>query len=339
VGYANIQPSAGSYTPSGLAIFGFRQNNVLVTEAGVPASPAIKSGRTYAEVNALVNTGLAMVNPNGGDAIVSFYFTDLNGANFGNGTTTIPAGGKITAFLNQAPFNGGSSLKGSFTFSSSIPIAVVALRGLTNERGDFLITTLPVADLSSPGASNTVVFPDFADGGGWATQIILVNPGETVLTGSVQFRNQAGALTAVTVNGQSNSSFAYSIPARASLNLTTSGSAATAVVGSVRVLPSANMAAPSGLAVFSFRNAGVTVTEVGVPAQYAGAAFRLYAETAGTFGNVGSIQTGLAVTNNAAGAATVTLELTNLDGSSTGLTGTLSVPANGQVATFLDQVP
>jgi hypothetical protein len=40
VGYAVIQPDSGRTTPSGLAIFGFRQNNVLVTEAGVPASPS-----------------------------------------------------------------------------------------------------------------------------------------------------------------------------------------------------------------------------------------------------------------------------------------------------------
>jgi hypothetical protein len=56
VGYAAIRPGAGSATPAGLAIFGFRQNNILVSEAGVPASPAIRSGRIYAEVNGPVNT-------------------------------------------------------------------------------------------------------------------------------------------------------------------------------------------------------------------------------------------------------------------------------------------
>ena len=56
VGYARIQPSSGNTTPSGLAIFGFRQNNVLVSEAGVPASPLIRSGRIFAEVNRTVST-------------------------------------------------------------------------------------------------------------------------------------------------------------------------------------------------------------------------------------------------------------------------------------------
>ena len=36
-GYARILPNSGATTPSGVAIFGFRTNDVLVTEAGVPA--------------------------------------------------------------------------------------------------------------------------------------------------------------------------------------------------------------------------------------------------------------------------------------------------------------
>ena len=70
-----------------------------------------------------------------------------------------------------------------------------------------------------------------------------------------------------------------------------------------------------------------------------GTAFRLYAETSGNFAAVGSIQTGVAVVNLSATAATVRVELNRLDGSSTGLTGTLSIPANGQAAMFLNQIP
>jgi len=184
VGYASIQPNSGSTTPSGLAIFGFRQNNVLVTEAGVPASPLLQSGRIYAEVNGPVNTGLAIANPNNQVATVSFFFTGSNG-NFGSGSTTIPANGQVAAFLNESPFNSGSSVGGTFTFNSSVPISVIALRGLTNERREFLVTTLPVADLSAVASTSPVVFPHFADGGGWTTQVVLVNPGDTVLTGTV----------------------------------------------------------------------------------------------------------------------------------------------------------
>jgi hypothetical protein len=157
-GYAKISPNSGSTPPSGLAIFAVRQNGVLVSEAGVPASSLIQSGRIYAEINGAVNTGLAIANPSTQPTVVSFYFTDATGS-FGNGSITVPAGGQIAAFLDQPPFYGRSSLIGTLTFNSSMPIAAVALRGLTNQRREFLITTLPVTDLAVAASAGTVVFP------------------------------------------------------------------------------------------------------------------------------------------------------------------------------------
>jgi len=101
----------------------------------------------------------------------------------------------------------------------------------------------------------------------------------------------------------------------------------------VRAVPATNSPAPSGLAIFSFRSGGNTVTEAGVPAMAAGTAFRLYAEMDGP------IQTGIAVANNSTDATAVQLELNNLDGASAGLTGTLSIPPNGHAAMFLNEIP
>jgi hypothetical protein len=253
---------------------------------------------------------------------------------------TIPANGQVATFLNQAPFNGKSPFSGAFTFSSSVPVSVVALRGFTNERSEFLITTLPVADLNASLSTNTLVFPHFADGGGWTTQIVLVNLSDSLMTGFLQFLDPSGSNATVSVNGQVGSNFSYSIPAHSSQKLQTGGIGSPAT-GSVRVVPGTNNAAPSGMAIFSFKNAGVTVSEAGVPAVPQASAFRLYAEASGDFAHsaIGSIQTGIAVTNMSSNAATVTFELFTLDGSSTGLTGTMPVPAAGQAAAFLNQIP
>jgi len=339
VGYARIQPSSGNSTPSGLAIFGFRENGVLVTEAGVPASPLIQSGRIYAEVNGPVNTGLAIANPNSQPATISFFFTGANG-DFGSGTTTIPANGQTASFLNQPPFSGPASLSGSFTFNSSVPISVIAIRGYTNERSEFLITTLPVADLAAAPASGAILFPHFADGGGWTTQIVLVNPTDNVLSGIVQFRDQSGQFTNVNINGQTDNSFSYSIAARSSQKLQTSGAGASPLVGTVQAIGAGNGTAPAGLVIFSFHSNGVTVAEAGVPVSPPANAFRIYAEASGDFSHSasGSIQTGVAITNSSNSMAIVTLALYKLDGSSTGLSGTLQIPANGQVSTFLNQI-
>lgn len=341
-GYASIQiePVPGNTTPSGVAIFGFRKGNILVSEAGVPASALISAGRIYAEVNGPVNTGLAIANPSDQSAAIRFYFTDQNGANFGSGTATIDAGGQIAAFLNQAPFNGGPSINGTFTFSSSTPVAAVALRGLENERSEFLITTLPVTPLAA-ATGETVYFPHFADGAGWTTQILLVNPTDDTMTGTVRFIGQ-GSKSApaepatVTIGGQSGSIFNYTVPGRSSRRFQTAGSGASAGVGSVRVIPSANGKAPSGLAIFSFRKAGVTVAEAGVSAAQPGPAFRLYAEASDV--GTASIQTGVAIANGSSANARANFELTALNGGSTGLNGSVTLPGNGQVALFLNQI-
>ncbi len=324
VGYARIQPISGN-VPSGLAIFGFRQNNVLVSEAAVPASMLVSMGRIYAEVTNTVNTGIAIANPNATPTTISYYFTDANGQNFGTGTVTIGANAQIASFLNQAPYFGGASLFGTFTFTASQPVAVIALRGLTNERGEFLITTLPVADLSISADTDPILFPHFADGGGWTTQILLVNTTDATMSGTAQF---AGLL-----------SQDYSIAARSAVKIVTPGTAAGVFIGAVRVTPGSGSRTPSGVAVFSFKNAGVTVTEAGVPAMRTGNAFRLYAENSGDPGQVGSIQTGIALANPTPTSAVVTFELTTITGVSTGLVNTILLPGNGQAAMFLAQIP
>lgn len=344
VGFARIQPATNNTTPAGLAIFGFRQNNVLVTEASVPASQLRQSGRIYAQVGGSANTGLAIANPNNQPAMVSFYFTDSNGANFGQGATTIPANGQIAAFLDQSPFSGGSSVNGTFTFSSSSPISVIALRGLTNERSEFLITTLPVIDLS-PGTGDNVIFPHFANGGGWTTSVILVNPTDNTLSGTVQFFSQgsstaSGQPVMVTVDDQTRSSFSYTVSARSSRPIQTTGLAGTTQVGWVKVVPATNNTAPAGLLIFSFKKDGTTVSETGVPALRLGTAFRLYAEGSGNFiaGEMGSLQTGVAIANPSAVAANVNFEITALSGAALGPAGSVVVPGQGQVAMFLNQI-
>src|SRR4051812_14455691 len=54
INWALSQTSTGSIAPTGVAIFGLRTGGVLVTEAGVPASPQLISGRMYVEIGGAV---------------------------------------------------------------------------------------------------------------------------------------------------------------------------------------------------------------------------------------------------------------------------------------------
>ena len=75
-----------------------------------------------------------------------------------------------------------------------------------------------------------------------------------------------------------------------------------------------------------------------MPALAKGSGFRVYAEASGTLGQMGSISTGLAITNTADTSNTVTLELTNLDGSLAVAPATLELPPSGQVARYLNDI-
>jgi hypothetical protein len=341
LGYAEIQPNTGSSTPSGIAIFDFHQNNTLVSEVGVPATPTLLSGRIYAEIAGAVNAGLAIANPNGSPASISFYFTDANGNPAGSGSTTVGANQQIAQFLDQSPFKvyTTSTFQGTFSFTSNVPIAVVALRGFTNERGDFLMSTLPVIDTTAAPNSGTTVVPHFADGGGWITQVFLVNPTDNPMTGSLQMMNPAGAAVNVTIGGQTNNSFPYSIPKRTSQKLSTAGLGATTVSGSIRIVPTGGGAGPTPLIVFSYRAAGITLSEAGVPVT-SGSAFRSYVESSGAAGQPGNIQSGIAVANASSASASVTFDMTDLTGAPVPgiLPVTVPLAAFGQTAKYLSDI-
>ena len=340
-GYAVVEPNTGSVSPSGIAISGFRQGGVLISEASVPATAPVQEGRIFAEVNGPVNTGLAIVNPNNTAASIDFFFTDTDGVDFGSGSFELGANQQTAKFLDQDPFNGGTSVLGTFTFTSSVPVSVVALRGFTNEQSEFLMTTLPVAPLQETSSAN-LYFPHYADGSGWTTQVILVNSKDSRLTGTLEFLGQgskaAAPVTITLDDGSVGSSFNYSIPSRSSQRFTTSNPSGAVSVGSVRAIPYLLNATPSGLLIFSFVSENVTVSEAGVPALPEGSAFRFYVEVSGTPGQIGSVRSGVAITDTSGASNTVTLELTNLDGSLALAAETLSIPPSGQVARFLDEL-
>jgi hypothetical protein len=254
---------------------------------------------------------------------VSFSFIDANGKTVSAGSTTVPANGQIASFLDGAPFNGPTAFSGAFTFTASKSVAVVALRGVLNERSDLIWTTLPVFDVGSPSAASSSVFPHFADGGGWATQVMLVNPGDNVVSGKLRFSDPSG---------KPLSTLDYSIAARSAQQFMTSGSGDAVNTGTVAIVPGSNTAAPSGSLVFSYRKSNIRVTEAGVPVASAGNAFRVYVEASD------SIQSGIAITNTSSSSATIRIDLMDLGGTS--LTGTtMTLAGNAQTARFLTELP
>ena len=345
VGFARMQTSSGT-AGTGLAFISYRPSGVLVTEPGFAAPIPIRSGRIYAEIGGGMRTGVSLANPNSQAAAVSFFFTDAAGTNFGTSSITIAPNTQMATFLNEAPF---ASLTVSpfqtpvteartFTFNSSVPISALAIRGRTNERGDFMMT--PVADLAAASTPSAVSIPHIADGGGWTTELLLVNDSDAAETGTLQFVSSAGQSMSVSLDGQTGPPYSYSIPARSSLRFRTAGAGNSAATGWIEILPSGNTRTPSAAAVLAARRSNVVVSETSISAGPAASAFRAYAELSGNYAakQAGSSQTGVAISNRANSAVNVTLEATNLGGSIVAST-VITIQARAQVYLPLGEIP
>jgi hypothetical protein len=283
----------------------------------------MQRGRIYTDSGEFVRTGVAIANPNAQAVTISFSYSDELGADFGAGSTVVPANGQIARFLDETPFNTAPAGRSrTFTFNASAPVGGTALRGFTNVRGEFLITTLPVTDLSV--AKTRVAFPHFAKGGGWTTNVVLVNPSDSMAEGELVFLSNDGSIDTKT---------AYSIAPRSAFSQQVTDSAASIQTGQVLINPKESHTVPDGVLVFSYQRDGITVTETSVPAVEPASALTAYVETAA------AVQTGLAFANAGNSEATVTVSLTSVAGEDLELTTTLRLPANGHTALFLREIP
>jgi hypothetical protein len=187
-GSVRIVPAATS-APAAFAVFNYRN----VAEAGVPALRGT-AFRMAAESAAGIQTGLAIAAGDAG-ASVTLDLYRVDGTVAGLTTTfTLPPSGQVSKFLGEFFSNMPPTFQGLVRIrATSGEVSVIGLRGRTNERNDFLITTLPAAIENA--ASTATIFPHIVDGGGYTTQFILVGTG----SGSLQFVKQDGTAFSLTI--------------------------------------------------------------------------------------------------------------------------------------------
>ena len=335
-GYARIRPESGNQPPAGLAIYGYRKDGVLISEAAVPATPPIQAGRISLDSARGAHTGIAVLNSNDVPVILSHAVMRPDGSQLERIVRILAPGQQVANYIEYPHWPGVDPWThgGTFSFTASSPVAVIGLRGFENERSEVLLSTLPVTDLAAR-RDQPVVFPHVADGGGLSSRIILTNPTDQTLTGRLQFISQSGQAWSVVLDGQAGTAFDYSIPAQGSKTFVTANASADVHIGWIRVVPATGAAYPAGVLIFSFRPAGVVITEAAVAATAPSSAFRLYVEK----DNI--IRTGFAIANPGTAVAQVTYELTDLNGAPVGnaLTITRPIGSNSQVSMFIDQLP
>jgi hypothetical protein len=320
LGYARILPkpatsSSPSAFPNGVAIYSYRSNGVLVSETAVPASRLMQHGRVFTEMTDNVKTGVAIANPSELPVDVAFYFTDKDGMSFGAGSLALGPYEQVAGFLDATPYQGNSNAR-SFTYSASAPVGTIALRGTINERNEFLMTTLPVAEIPAASAGS-VVLPHYAAGAGWSTEVILVNPTDEVLSGSVQM----------------DGIYPYTIAPRSAFKILSETTGAQVQTGNVRILNALNSRVPAASVVFKLVLGGVTVTENGTGVSGPDQVFSVFAE----FDVANRMRTGIAIANTATEAVAVQFQLRDLS-APTEYSSSAAIEGGGHLAFFLDEL-
>jgi YD repeat-containing protein len=352
-GYAMVDVEFGK-APYGTAVFSLRQNDTIVSEVGVPASPPTRAARIFIDYRTGVasgsgtleiSTGLAVVNLGNGAAAVTYTLRNLTGNVLASGNGSIALSAHTAKFIQQIrdiapdfnlPVDFPTATKfGSLEISSDQPLSMVALRLTTNQRGETLMTSTPIADLMKPPAGTPAFFPQFADGGGYVGAITLMNSSNTASSGTIEIFDGTGSpLTVHLVGGTAASAFAYALPPGGSAYFQTDGSSPQLTTGWVRLTPDPGSSTPVGAGLFQFTQNGIVVTESAVPSASPTTNSRIYIDKSNNH------DTGLAIINPGSALINVTLKAFQSDGTTTAGSGPLSLDLNarGHRAQFVGQM-
>jgi hypothetical protein len=352
-GYAVAGTTAGN-APAGAAVIAYAQNGIVLTEVGVPDSPPTTHARAFIDFRTGVavgnssgtiniDTGVALVNRGTAAAKLSLTLLDpTGGTTIASGTATLAAGAHTAQFVDQlgsiAPgfaISSGfprSTGFGTLDIVSDQPISILALRLTQNQRGDALLTSTPIADLSQAVGASPLYFSQFVDGGGYTTMAVLLNTSDAIESGKLQlYQNDGSPFQVRPVGGTPAASFQYSISPGGVLVFETDGSPSSTSSGWAQVIPDSGSGAPVGAAVFSYSQGGILVTQSGIPSATPTTHAHIYVDTTGQH------NTGLAIANPAGTALNVSVTAFRPDGSTPAGSGTVPLVALGHAAAFAGQ--
>ena len=207
-GYAVITPDSNSAAPAATVTFGAVSNGILQSQAGTTPMPPLTEGSLFPGIGR--NLGIAVVNTTSTTSTVTFTLKDSNGNTAGPALTfDLAPQQQFSRLLTQLYSDAiGSSFLGSLRVQGSSSISVFGLRFSGTE-----FSILPVAANTMANPGNVLVLPQFAMGGGWATQIALVNDSTAPVSGRIDLFDTSGKPMALKLNGATQSTFSYSIPA------------------------------------------------------------------------------------------------------------------------------
>ena len=233
-GYLIITPDAPSDAPTVTFTYGTVSQGSVQSQAGIIPTMMTTDASMFVEVIPSIsrNIGVAIANPGGTVNEVTLTLRDESGIVLGSpANISVHAHQQVAKFVSEVFGSDviANGFRGSLRMQSSTPFAAAGLRF-----SGVIFSTLPVAitaavpgvptvtltagtaanspEAGTAGGTTAVIVPQFAISGGWATQIALVNNTTTTLVGRIDIFDATGRPMPVGLNGETRSTFTYSIP-------------------------------------------------------------------------------------------------------------------------------
>jgi hypothetical protein len=172
-GYAKLEMDSSDVTA--IAMLHYREGKIG-SEAVLPSDVPITSGSIPFQLDGNYRTAVVFVNGGNGDANIDLAVD----AGSVQRRITIPAGDKLSDFLNAAPFQ-VSGTRGTLTWQSDVPVFVSVIETFRDATHPFLMAPLRVAN--SGRLNKEPLYVPFVSDGHDAGELILVNPTQNSLSG------------------------------------------------------------------------------------------------------------------------------------------------------------
>jgi DNA-binding beta-propeller fold protein YncE len=158
-----------------------RRSRVLISETSAAAPAPSVSSLFYLDQGEGKDHSIIVTNPGGQAVDVQFRFR--SGSQNQEAKRGVPAGGRIEVLASELFGPAAKDKVGALWIGSPQPVASLLLRRTHTTRGEELVMAIPPAEAfeSSGGA----VVAGLSAGGGYDTEIILVNPGSEKLSGHI----------------------------------------------------------------------------------------------------------------------------------------------------------
>ena len=156
-------------------------------------------------------SGVAIANRGTVSADVVFILQDRFGVEQDRVTETVPAGGHLARMAQELFPTLELGFSGLIEIQSPVPVAPITLQLTFNTRGELVMTTLPVADLTQATTTSLLVFPHIVIGSGFETRLVFLN-GEAAGVGIEFFASNGTAMT-VPLGAETSNEFTFDFAA------------------------------------------------------------------------------------------------------------------------------